>query len=71
MDAADELLDALEDDLIVAGHGSGVYARRLAILRQHYSPHDALQLFLSLYIEELSPSISQRITELLREVGGA
>jgi hypothetical protein len=68
---ADELLDALEDDLIAAGHGSGTYARRLAILRQHYSPHDALRTFLSLYIEEVSPAIGQRITELLGEVGRA
>jgi hypothetical protein len=68
---ADELLDAFEDDLIAAGHGSGTYARRLAILRQNFAPHHALRLFLDLYVEELSPSISDHVTELLRDVGGA
>jgi hypothetical protein len=68
---ADELLDALEDDLTAVGHGSGTYAQRLAILRQHYSPPDALRMFLRLYIEEVSPSIEQRIADLLGEVGAA
>jgi hypothetical protein len=68
---ADALLDAFEDDLIAAGHGSDTYARRLAILRQNHPPHEARRLFLSLYLEELSPSISQRIPELLREVDEA
>jgi hypothetical protein len=65
---ADELLDAFEDDLIAAGYGD-IYARRLAILRQNFSAPDALRMFLSLYIEEVSPSVEQRVADLLREVG--
>jgi hypothetical protein len=66
---ADELLDAFEDDLGASGHGGGIHARRLAILRQNFSARDALRMFLRLYIEEVSSSVEQRVADLLREVG--
>ncbi len=67
----DELLDALEDDLNAIGYSGRNYVLRLAVLRDLFTPHDALSTFLRLYVEELPPSLEQRITDVLREVGGA